>query len=167
MCGLRAARHRSRSIPLRLTSVMRACWTFRPERFFPLSGPQLPRPFAVFALELVRHPEQRAVDDGAIIASEFDNACLDDEAAEFNQVPCALAALDLPGAHVMTRLRCLMPVARRPVAVERRQRRGQVPMQFAVSGFERTRPRASPMPPFFRRPWFRPARSARPPVPLR
>ena len=41
---------------------------------------------------------------------------LDDEAAEFDQMPRALAALDLPGAHVMPRLRRLLLIARRPVA---------------------------------------------------
>ena len=72
--------------------------------------------FALIALELVGHPEQRAVDDGAIVAGQVHDPGLDDEAAEFDQMPRALAALDLPGAHVMPRPRRLMPVARRPVA---------------------------------------------------
>jgi hypothetical protein len=41
-------------------------------------------------------------------------------------VPRALAALDLPSAHVMPRPCRLMPVARGSVAPERRQRRAQL-----------------------------------------
>lgn len=92
---------------------------------------------ALIALELVGHPEQCAVEDGAVIASEFDNARLDDEAAEFDQMPRALATLDLPGAHVMPRLCRPMPVARRPVAPERGLCRAQAPMQCAVPAPER------------------------------
>jgi hypothetical protein len=46
-------------------------------------------------LELVGHPEQRAKDGGAIIAGQVHDTSLDDEAAEFNEMPRALAALDL------------------------------------------------------------------------
>lgn len=145
-------RRRSRPILRWLRSAMRVCWTFRLERCFPLSRPQFPRAFAVLALELVGYPEQRAVDHGAVVSGEVHDPGLNDEAAEFDQMPGALAALDLPCPHVMPCLRRLMPVARRPVAVERRQRRDQAQMQIAATGPETTRPRASPMPPSFRRP---------------
>jgi hypothetical protein len=59
--------------------------------------------FALIALELVSHPEQRAVDGDAIIASQFHDTGFDDEAAEFDEMPRALAALELPRAHVMSR----------------------------------------------------------------
>ena len=78
--------------------------------------------FALIASELFRHPDERAVDQGTIIAGEVDNPCLDDEAAEFDQVPGAPSALDLSAAHVMPRPFRLMPVARRPVAPESGQR---------------------------------------------
>jgi hypothetical protein len=50
----------------------------------------------VVALELVGHPEQRAKDGGAIIAGQVDYTSLDDEAAEFDEMPRAPAAFDLP-----------------------------------------------------------------------
>jgi hypothetical protein len=53
----------------------------------------------------VGHPEQRAVDDGGIIAGQVHDSGLDDETAEFDQTPRLLAALDLPDAHVMPRPR--------------------------------------------------------------
>ena len=68
----------------------------RHERPLPLFGPQLVGIFALVALELIGHPKQRAKDGGAIIAGQLHDASLDDEAAEFDQVPRALAALDLP-----------------------------------------------------------------------
>jgi hypothetical protein len=67
--------------------------------------------FALIALELVSHPKQRAVDRGAIIAGQLHDASLDNEPAQFDEVPRALAALDLPRAHVMSRLCHLMAVA--------------------------------------------------------
>jgi len=113
--------------------------------------------FALIALKLVSHPEQRAVDGGAIIAGQFHDTGFDDEAAQFDEVPRALAALDLPGAYVIPRPCCLIPVACCPVAPECRQRRGQLSVQIAATGFERTRPRAWPMPPSFWCPSSRPA----------
>ena len=71
-------------------------------------------------------PEQRAEDDGATIAGQVHNARLHDEAAEFDEMARSLTALGLPRPHVMPRPLCLMPIAGCPVAVERRQRRGQV-----------------------------------------
>ena len=71
---------------------------------------------AMVALELVSHPEQRAKNGGAIIAGQIHDTSLDDEASEFNEMPRALAALDLTGAHIMPRPCCLLTVARRPVA---------------------------------------------------
>ena len=97
---------------------------------------------ALIALEFAGHPQQRAENHGAIIAGQVHDPGLDDEAAEFDQMSRALAALDLPGPHVMPRQRRLMPVVRRSIVVERRQRRGHVPMQIAAPGFEKTRHRA-------------------------
>ena len=112
------------------------------ERLLPPCGPQAADPFVLIALELVGHPEQRAEDDGAIIAGQVHDASFHDEAAEFDEVPRPLAALDLPCAHVMSRPCGLIPVARCQVAPERRQCGAQLPVQFAAPGSERTRPRA-------------------------
>src|SRR5262245_33217826 len=103
--------------------------------------------FALIALELVGHPEQRAIDGGAIIAGQFHDTGFDDEAAEFDELPRAPTALDLPCSHVMSRPCGLIPVARRSVAQERRPCCGQLLVHFAAPDFERTRPRAWPMPP--------------------
>ena len=73
----------------------------------------------MIALELVGHPEQRAVDDGTVVFRQIDESGLDDEAAEFNQMSRALTALDLPCAHVMPRPCRLQAVARGSVAPER------------------------------------------------
>ena len=45
-------------------------YVVRLERLLPLCGPERSRLFALIAFELVCHPEQRAEDDGAIIASQ-------------------------------------------------------------------------------------------------
>ena len=50
----------------------------------------------MLALEPISRPLQRAADHGGIAAGEFDDTRLDDEATKFDQMPCALAALDLP-----------------------------------------------------------------------
>ena len=80
---------------------------------FPFAAQSRPRVFALIALELACHAEQRAKDDGAIIAGELHDAGLDHQAAEFDQMPRALAALDLPATHVMPGPSRLMPAARR------------------------------------------------------
>jgi hypothetical protein len=116
----------------------------RHEPPLPLFGPQLVGIFALVALELIGHPKQRAKDGGAIIAGQLHDASLDDEAAEFDQVPRALAALDLPVTHIIPRPCCLLTVARRPVAPECRQCGDQLPVQFAAPGSERTRHRFRP-----------------------
>ena len=112
---------------------------------------------AMVALELVSHPEQRAKNGGAIIAGQIHDTSLDDEASEFNEMPRALAALDLTGAHIMPRPCCLLTVARRPVAPERHQGCAQLPVQFAAPVLERTRLHAWPMPPSSQCPSSRPA----------
>ena len=96
----------------------------------------------MITLELVSHPEQRTENGGAIIAGQFDDPGFGDETAELDEVPRPHPALDLPCAHVMSRPCRLMPVARRPVAPERRQCRGQVSVHFAAIVPEKTRPRA-------------------------
>jgi hypothetical protein len=120
------------------------CRPFHGECLLSLYGPERSRLFAFIAFELVCHPEQRAEDDGAIIAGQVHYTSLDDEAAQFDQVPRALAALDLPCAHIMPPPCCLLTVARRPVAPERRQCGAQLPVQFAAPGSERTRLRVPP-----------------------
>lgn len=80
----------------------------------------------MFAVSLLfRSPDQRAVDYDTVVAGQVHDARLDDEAAEFDQMPRASAALNLPASNVMPRLRRLMPVALRPVAAQCRQCRGQ------------------------------------------
>src|SRR5579883_2518933 len=119
---------------------------------------------ALIALELVSHPEQRTVDNGAIIADQFHDTGFDDEATQFDKMPRALAAFDLPRTHVMPRPCGLMPVARRLVAQQRHPCSGLLLAQFAAPGFERTRLRAWPMPPSFQRLLSLPAQSAHPPI---
>src|SRR5207247_4658707 len=95
--GVRTSRHRSCPIPRRfLRDDGRIGRPFHSECLLSLCGPARSRLFALIAFELVCHPEQRAEDDGAIIASQVHDRSLDDEAAEFDQVPRTLAALDLP-----------------------------------------------------------------------
>src|SRR5436190_19392736 len=120
--------------------------------------------FAPIALQLVGHPEQRAENGDAVVAGQLHDTGFDDKAAEFDEMPRALAALDLPRAHLMSRPCGLMPVARRSVAQERRPCCGQFLVHFAATGFEKTRPRAWPMPPSCRPLLSRPERSARRPV---
>jgi hypothetical protein len=95
----------------------------RLERLLPHCGPQRSCPFALIAFEFVGAPEQRAEDRSAVVAGQVHDSGFDDEAAEFDEMTRALAALDLPRAHVMSGFCGLMPVARRSVAQERRQRR--------------------------------------------
>lgn len=139
---LRAARYRSLSILLHIWDGGRFSLVLHLERLLSLRRPERPCVVTLLAFELVGHPDQSAVDRGAVVAGEINDPGFDHEAAEFYQMPCALAALDLPGAHVMSCPRRLASVARRPVAVERRQRRGQALMQFGVTGPERRQPRA-------------------------
>ncbi len=153
------------SILLQLSSAMPVCRTFRLERRFPHSGPQLPRMFAVLAVELFANPEQRAIDHGAVIVREVHDPSLDHEPAKFNEVTSALAPFDLPCAHIMPRPLRLMAVAGCLIAFERRQRHRHLPEQFAAICLETTPPRAWPMPPSFRhlssrrwRPVHRPVR---------
>src|SRR5690606_21756524 len=115
-------------------------------------------------VELVCHPDERAEDGGAVIAGQVHDAGLDDETAEFDQVPRTFPAFDLPCLHIMPRPLRLLPIARCPVAPEHHHRRGQTLMQIAAICPERTPLRVSPMAPSLRHRRFRPARSARPPV---
>jgi len=165
MWVLRASWHRLRPILRWLSSVMHVWRTILLKCHLSQLCPDNTSTLAVLAFELVGHPKQRPLDHGAIIAGQVHDTRLDDETTEFDQMPCSPAALHLPCAHVMSRSLCLMPVARRPVAFERRQCRGQALMQFAVTDPVRTRRRAWPTPPSFLHLWFRPMRRARPPVP--
>lgn len=81
-----------------------------PERLLPLRGPERPRVLAVIALELGGYPEQRSKEDGAVVASELDDAGLDQETAELDKMSRAIAALDLPVVHVMPHPSRLMPM---------------------------------------------------------
>jgi hypothetical protein len=97
---------------------------------------------AFIALQLGGDPKQRAVDGGAIVVGELDNACLDDETAEFNQMPGALAALDLPAAHVMPSQSRLPAVVRCLVALQCCVGCAEMPKQLAGSRFRKTSPHA-------------------------
>ncbi len=149
-------KRRSNTLFARLTCRCRAlttnCWNssiflfarrrIRLERLPSLRGPERACPFSLVASELVSHPEQRAEDRGAVVAGQVHDAGFHDEAAEFDELPRALASLDLPRAHVMSRPCGLMTVARRSVAAECRPCCGQLSVHFAAPGFERTRSRA-------------------------
>lgn len=97
---------------------------FNFERPLSLRGPQRSCMFAVLALELIGHPDECTVNDDTVIAGQVHDSSFDDESAEFDQMPRTLAALDLPGAHIMSRPRRLMPLVFGPAAPESRQRRG-------------------------------------------
>lgn len=73
---------------------------------------------AFMALQLGGEREERAVDGGAIVICQLNNACLDDETAEFDQVSGALASLDLPVAHVMPSQSRLPAILSHPIALE-------------------------------------------------
>lgn len=115
---------------------------FPSERRIPVFGPERPRLSALLASEFVRHPKHRAIDDGAIIIGELDDACLDDETAEFDQVSRAFAALDLPGAHVIASQSRLPAIVSYPVVLERREGCGEMLEQLAGTGFRKTSPHA-------------------------
>ena len=78
------------------------CRRVRFKRLLPFCGPKRSRMFALIAFELVGAPKQRAVDYGTIVTGQIDEAGLNHEAAEFDEMTRALAALDLPCAHLWT-----------------------------------------------------------------
>lgn len=96
MWGLRTARHQSRLVVLVLSRSEIHAVTFSCKRLLPFCAPQASRVFAILTLKLISHPKQRAVDHGAVVADQAHDACFDDEAAKFDQMPGALAALYLP-----------------------------------------------------------------------
>ncbi|SMX61703.1 conserved protein of unknown function [Bradyrhizobium sp. ORS 285] len=89
---------------------------FRLKRLLSFCRPKRPRLFPPIALEPIGYPEQRAVNHGTVVTCQLHHASFDNEAAKLDEVPRALAALDLPRAHVMSRPCGLMPVARCSVA---------------------------------------------------
>ena len=90
----------------------RLFFPLRCERFFPLFGPEHAGLFAMIALQLVGHPEQRAVDHGAVVACQVDDPGLDDEAAEFDQMSRALSALQARMSCRARAARCRLRAAR-------------------------------------------------------
>lgn len=101
---------------------------------------------AFVALKLLGDPKHRAVNSRAIVVGELDNACLDDETAEFDEPPGAVASLDLPCPHVIASL-CRSPaIVCCPVALERREGCAEMPEQFAGTCFRKTSLHAWPMP---------------------
>ena len=74
---------------------------------------------ALIAFEPFCDPEQRAEDNGAIIAGQVRYTRLDDEATQFDQVPRALAALDLPAFSAPSKSRglrmCVRSLSKRGV----------------------------------------------------
>ncbi len=97
---------------------------------------------ALIALQFGGDPEQRAVDGNAIVIGQIDDARLDDESAELDQMPGALASLDLPCAHVIASLCRLPAIAGCPVALERCEGCAEMPEQFAGTGSRKTSPHA-------------------------
>jgi len=97
---------------------------------------------AFMALQLRGDPEHRSIDDGAIVIGQLDDACLDDEPAEFDQMSSALASLDLPGAHVIASLCRLPAIVGRPVVLERYEGCAEMSKQLAGTGSRKTSPHA-------------------------
>lgn len=118
----------------------------RLERHHSESPPDATSMVALIAPQPVRHLEHRTVDSSAIIVGQINDARLHEEPAEFDQMPGALAPLDLPAAHVMPRQCRLTAIVSRPVASERGQRRAQNSMQVVATCREKTSLHASPMP---------------------
>lgn len=139
LLGLRAARHWPTSA---LCSLAVLLFMASREPQFSLRGPKVPRLCALMALQLGGDPQQRAVDDGAIVIGQLDDACLDDEAAEFDQTAGALTALDLPRAHVTASQGRLPTIACCPVALERRYGCFEKLHQFAGTYSRKTSPHA-------------------------
>src|SRR6266699_4056892 len=73
-----------------------SCQRVRLKRLLPHCGPQRSGLFTPIALKLVRDPKQRTEDRGAVIPGQVHDTGFDDKAAEFDEMPRALAALDLP-----------------------------------------------------------------------
>lgn len=90
------------------------------------------------ALELLGDPKHRSVNDGAIVIGQINDAGLEDETAEFDQMSGALAALDLPRAHVIASQGRLLSIAGCPVALERRAGCAEMPEQHAGAGSRKT-----------------------------
>lgn len=65
-------------------------------------------PLQSSAVEFVGYPDQRAVADSAVVAGQVNDAGIDDETAELDEVPRALAAFDLPCPRVMPRYRVII-----------------------------------------------------------
>lgn len=75
--------------------------------------PKHERLFAFLTAQLGRNGEERAVERGAIVIGEIDQSGFHDEAAQFDQLTRAFAALHGPFAHVGSRLLCFKPIPRR------------------------------------------------------
>ena len=82
---------------------------------------------AILASQLVRHPQERAVEHCAIVIGEIDQSRLHDQPAEFDELARAFASLDLPLAHSASRLRRFKPMPYYDQAPHRSLRRDQVP----------------------------------------
>ena len=94
---------------------------FRIECLLSLRGPKISCMLAFRVLQFVGRPEQRAIYCGAIIASQLNDACFDDESAKFDQMSGALSALGLPRAHVMPSQSRPPAIVGCPFALERRE----------------------------------------------
>ncbi|BAB52122.1 mll5731 [Mesorhizobium japonicum MAFF 303099] len=107
--------------------------------------------FSTFAFELGGDPKQGAIDGGAIVIGQLDDAGFGDETAEFDQMSGAFSALDLPRAHVIASLCRLPAIVGCPVVLERCDCCGEMPEQFAGTCFRKTSLHAWPMPHALRR----------------
>lgn len=61
------------------------------------------RCLALLITKQIADRKKCAVERGAIVVRELDQVGFDDEAAEFDQMPCALAAIHAPLARIMPR----------------------------------------------------------------
>jgi len=81
------------------------------------------------AVELIGEVEEGAEEGGAIVAQQLDKAGFLDESAEFDEVPCALAACLGPIAHVGAGHLGIQPMALDCCPAHQARRRLQVPEQ--------------------------------------
>lgn len=65
---------------------------------------------AILASQLVRHPQEGAIEHRAIIVGEIDEPRFHHEPAQFDQLARPLASLHLPVAHTGSRLHQFNPM---------------------------------------------------------
>lgn len=140
MKGLRVAAMSARQhAPISLLLILPL---FLDESLSASRRPDFSHLFALIAIELVGHPEQSAVDNCAIVIAQINDAGFNDKTAEFDQMSGALAALDLPSAHVIASQSRLQAIECRPVVLNRCEGCAEMPKQFAGTCSRKTSPHA-------------------------